>query len=102
MIDARKPSGSGSAGAEYVHTFSASNWVVSGSECAITIPAATHGLTGSVVDCHAFSLSSGVYHQDTWAALETYATVSDNGDIVLHYPDTSGYTGMVVLSAYAL
>lgn len=95
-------SGSGGGAGGYTHTFSISDWVSAGGEVTITIPAATHGLTGNAVDCQAFTLSSGVYRQSTWAALETYATVSGNGDIVVHYPNATGYDGMVVLSAYAL
>ena len=41
-----------------------------------------------------------MYRPGSWAALETYATVAENGDIVLHYPDTSGYDGQAVLSMY--
>lgn len=91
---------SGGSGSGYTHTFTAANWVKGTNEVTITIPAVTHGLTGTLVDCQAFSLISGNYRQNTWAAMETYATVSSNGDIVLHYPNNAGYNGAVILSAH--
>ena len=84
----------------YTTRFTASDWVAGEGECTLTIPAATHKMTGNVVTCRAFSSVSGVYRPGSWAALETYATAAENGDIVLHYPDTSGYDGQAVLSMY--
>ena len=84
----------------YTTRFTASDWVAGEGECTLTIPAATHKMTGNVVTCRAFSSASGVYRPGSWAALETYATAAENGDIVLHYPDTSGYDGQAVLSMY--
>lgn len=40
------------------------------------------------------------YRQNTWGAMMTYATLSENGDIVVHYPDPLGYAGKVVLSTF--
>ena len=88
--------------ASYVASFTAEQWTAGASESTITIPAATHKLSGSIVDCKAFASVSGGYRAGVWASLETYATVSDNGDIVLHYPDTSGYAGAAVLMAYEI
>ena len=84
----------------YTVEFNTSDWVVGESECTITIPAITHGMSGNVVDCKAFMLVSGVYEPGVWAALETYATIDSNNIITLHYPGSSGYTGRAVLSAY--
>ena len=77
----------------YTQNFDASDWVAGSGECTITIPAATHGMTGDTVTCQAYALVSGAYLPSVWAALETYATVGSNGDIVLHYPSTTGYAG---------
>ena len=84
----------------YTQNFDASDWVAGSGECTITIPAATHGMTGDTVTCQAYALVSGAYLPSVWAALETYATVGSNGDIVLHYPSTTGYAGRAVLSEH--
>lgn len=91
-----------SGGASYVASFTAEQWTAGTGESTITIPAATHKLSGSIVDCKAFASVSGGYRGGVWASLETYATVAENGDIVLHYPDTSGYAGAAVLTAYEI
>ena len=91
-----------SGGASYVASFTAEQWTAGTGESTITIPAATHKLSGSIVDCKAFASISGGYRAGVWASLETYATVAENGDIVLHYPDTSGYAGAAVLTAYEI
>ena len=83
----------------YTAVFSAGDWAAGAGECTITIPAGTHKLTGTAVDCRAFVFVSGQYRVGAWASLETYATVAGNGDIVLHYPDTAGYAGAVILTA---
>lgn len=88
--------------ASYVASFTAEQWTAGTGESTITIPAATHKLSGSIVDCKAFASISGGYRAGVWASLETYATVAENGDIVLHYPDTSGYAGAAVLTAYEI
>lgn len=84
----------------YTAAFSAEDWSAGAGECTITIPAGTHRLTGTAVDCRAFAFVSGQYRLGVWASLETYATVAGNGDIVLHYPDATGYSGAVILTAY--
>lgn len=91
-----------SGGASYVASFTAEQWTAGASESTITIPAATHKLSGNIVDCKAFTSISGGYRAGVWASLETYATAAENGDIVLHYPDTSGYAGVAVLTAYEI
>ena len=83
-------------------SFTAEQWTAGASESTITIPAATHKLSGNIVDCKAFTSISGGYRAGVWASLETYATAAENGDIVLHYPDTSGYAGVAVLTAYEI
>lgn len=88
--------------ASYVASFTAEQWTAGTGESTITIPAATHKLSGSIVDCKAFASISGGYRAGVWASLETYATVAENGDIVLHNPDTSGYAGAAVLTAYEI
>ena len=88
--------------ASYVASFTAEQWTAGTGESTITIPAATHKLSGNIVDCKAFASISGGYRAGVWASLETYATVAENGDIVLHYPDTSGYAGAAVLTAYEI
>lgn len=84
----------------YTARFSASDWAAGDGECTITIPAVTHKMKGNIVSCRAFSAVSGGYRPGSWAALETYATVAENGDIILHYPDVSGYDGQAVLAMY--
>ena len=91
------PSGGTSS---YVVSFTADQWTAGTGESTITIPAATHKLSGDIVDCKSFALVSGRYRSGVWASLETYATAEENGDIVLHYSDTSGYAGAAVLTAY--
>ena len=66
----------------------------------MTIPAADHGMTGIVSACNVFALVSEEYLSNCWAARETYATVSENGDIILHYPQSSGYAGAAALTSY--
>lgn len=84
---------------QYTSTFSASQWVAGSGERTITIAAATHGLKGSAVRFQFLSQKSGNYISGSWAALESYATMSSNGNIVLHCPGTAGYAGRVILSA---
>lgn len=90
-----------SGGAHYVSVFTAEDWVKAERDSTITISAATHKLAGPIVDCRAFIQISGGYRAGSWASVETYATVEGNGDIVLHYPDSVGYDGAAVLTAYA-
>lgn len=90
-----------SGGAHYVSIFTAGDWTKGERESTITISAATHKLTGTIMDCRAFTQISGGYRAGSWASMETYATVEGNGDIVLHYPDSVGYDGAAVLTAYA-
>lgn len=90
-----------SGGAHYVSVFTVEDWVKAERDSTITISAATHKLAGPIVDCRAFIQISGGYRAGSWASVETYATVEGNGDIVLHYPDSVGYDGAAVLTAYA-
>ena len=77
----------------YVHTFSAANW----SNGTITIPAATHGLTGSGVLAQFYHNVSGSYTAGTWACVESWAEINASTyAITLHGPST-GYAGKVVL-----
>lgn len=86
----------------YTKEFEAGDWSEDDDECTITIPAAEHGMAGDTVSCTAFmkDAETSEYRQNTWGAMGTYATLSENGDIVLHYPDPKGYGGKVVLSVY--
>lgn len=83
-------------GAAFVKTFAAADWTAGTEECTITIPATEHGMSGSAVTCQAASLSDGAYYPNTWAARETYATISSD-EITLHCSGTSGYAGLAVL-----
>lgn len=84
----------------YTREFEAEDWTEGDGECTITIPADDHVMTGDTVSCRAFmkDAKTSEYRQDTWGAMMTYATLSENGDIVVHYPDLPGYAGKVVLS----
>ena len=86
----------------YTKEFEAEDWTEGDDECTITIPADEHVMTGDTVSCHAFmkDAKTSEYRQNTWGAMMTYATLSENGDIVVHYPDFPGYSGKVVLNTY--
>ena len=87
-------------GAEfYVKTFSAGDWVQGSGERTITIPAAVHGMAGTVVQHQFASQRNGVYVTDSWAARESWTTREAEGDIVLHCSASSSYAGRVVLTA---
>lgn len=87
-------------GTEYcVKTFSAADWVQGSGERTITIPAATHGMAGAVLQHQFFSQRNGSYVTDSWAAKESYATLEASGDIVLHCAATTSYDGRAVLTA---
>ena len=79
----------------YRHLFAASDWSGT-SEMTLTIPAATHGISGSDVLCKAAVLSGTSYVEGTWAALATYATIDGTSrEITLHA--SSAYAGAVLL-----
>jgi len=78
----------------YFMSFAAGDW---DDAVTITIPAATHGLKGRDVTAQVSILSGGAYIKGTWASLETWALVQDNGDIVLHGPSVGGFDGTVLL-----
>lgn len=86
----------------YTREFEAADWTVGEDECTITVAVAEHGMVGDTVSCTAFTkdAETSEYRQNTWGAMMTYATLSGNGNIVVHYPDVVGYSGKVVLSAY--
>ena len=90
-------------GAAYVHPFTAADWTMDadGVSVTITIPGSTHGL-GSVkaVECQAFMLVNGVYRNNVWGAMETFAYVQADQSIVLKYPEVTGYDGMAVLRGF--
>lgn len=77
--------------------FSASDWVPGTEESTIAFPFLSGGVTGAVVTCQAFALVNSAYREDTWAAKETYATLSADGAVVLHCAGTAGYTGGAVV-----
>ena len=77
--------------------FSAENWVAGLGECTITVPFLEEAQAGAVVTCQAFALVDGAYRQDVWAARETYATLSSQGEVVLHCVGGSGYSGGAVV-----
>lgn len=80
-------------GAGYVKKFTANEWVDGTDDHTITIPAATHGMTGTVAMCIAQADTGR-----TWASIQTYATVERN-NITLHC--AGGYDGYAVLCLYA-
>lgn len=77
--------------------FASADWVAGAGECTITFPFLSGGQAGAVVTCQAFALTGGAYRQDVWAARETYATLSAQGEVVLHCAGESGYTGGAVV-----
>lgn len=83
----------------YVKTFTAAEWVQGSGERTITIPAAVHGMTGTVLQHQFASQRNGGYVTDSWAAKESYATLDTSGNIVLHCAATTSYDGRVVLTA---
>ena len=85
----------------YTHTFQKADWVQGTGEHTITIPAATHGLSGTVVSCQALALVSGIYRGGVWATVGTYATVNENLDIILHAAGDQFYDGMALLEAFS-
>lgn len=89
--------------APFVKTFDADDWTAAedDSECTITIPAGSHGLSG-LVSCRAFVLQDGAYRPGRWAALETWAEVASDGSAVLHYPSATGYAGCALLTSVAV
>lgn len=90
-------------GAEYyVKTFTAADWVQGSGERTITIPAAAHNMTGTVLYHQFASRRNGAYVTDSWAAKESYATLGASGDIVLHCAATTSYDGRAVLTAIQL
>lgn len=89
----------------YTRDFSESDWEDGeDGECTMTIPAYEHGMTGDTAECQAFIKVSGddgdEYRSNAWAAMETYATVAENGDVVVHYPHGEGYSGRLVLKMH--
>ena len=87
----------------YVHIFNSTDWVIGSSESTITIPTEEHGMSGALIQSKVFTLQDNGNHlQGCWADMETYATKDSNGNIILHLPSKSGYSGCAVLTAYAL
>lgn len=100
VFDFELPRGA-SAQLDYVHTFSTGDWVSEDLELTITIPAATHEREGTLMGYRIFAKGEdGVYRANVWAAMETYAVKAENGDIVLHYGESTGYDGRALLSTY--
>lgn len=79
----------------YRHVFSASDWTGS-SELTMTIPAATHGVTGEDVLCKVSVLSGSSYVQGTWAAQGTYATIDAASHIITLHTNTA-FAGAALL-----
>lgn len=96
----------------YLYNFTKGNWVkgslvqtvdsdhsVALYDYTITIPAATHGLSGSSVTANFSHKVNNVYRQNTWACIGSYATIANNV-ITLHYTASesdAGYEGQVQL-----
>ena len=80
-----------------VYVFDAGDWDTSSGECTLTISAEVHKKPRGTVLCQASVLVEGRYVSNAWAAVETYATMEENGDITLRYPESAGYTGRVML-----
>ena len=83
----------------FVKSFTAAEWSAGSGERTITIPAATHGMSGTAVQAQFFTLRFGTYVTGTWASMESYATIGSDNGIVLHCPGSAGYDGRVILTA---
>lgn len=79
----------------FAAAFDASDWTAGSGEYTLTYPLLSGAVTGAVVTCRVAALAGGVYRENVWAARETYATISDNGELVLHAAGSGGYDGTV-------
>lgn len=75
--------------------FDASDWTAGSGEYTLTYPLLSGNVTGAVVTCRVAALAGGMYRENVWAARETYATISGNGELVLHVAGSGGYAGTV-------
>lgn len=100
------PNAKGSSGGgtpSYTTTFQTSDWISSGSNCSLTIPKSDHGLSGNLAEFQIFSKdSNGDYLTNSWAAIETQVSVNENEDVVLSYPNSTGYDGAAIISLVTL
>ena len=81
----------------YVHTFTAANWVAGTDEATITIPAATHGITGAAVLYEFAHSVDGTYLPGTWACVESWAEIDSSTHVVTLHGPSDGYAGRVTL-----
>lgn len=77
----------------YTYTFTASDW----SSGTLTIPASTHGFTGSSIIFQFWHLISGSYTYGTWAGRESWAEIDPSTHVITLYGPTEGYGGKVVI-----
>lgn len=69
---------------KYYHTFKSTDWAEDGT---LTIPASVHGLTSTEgMTFRPLMLVDGIYRSDTWGALETWGSVDEDGNAILHFP----------------
>lgn len=79
----------------FAAAFDASDWTAGSGEYTLTYPWLSGNVTGAVVTCRVAALAGGMYRENVWAARETYATISGNGELVLHVAGSGGYAGTV-------
>lgn len=79
----------------FAAAFDASDWTAGSGEYTLTYPLLSGNVTGAVVTCRVAALAGGTYRENVWAARETYATISGNGELVLHVAGSGGYAGTV-------
>ena len=77
----------------YVRTFTAANW----SNGTLTIPAATHGFTGSGVLAQFMHLVNGSYVPGTWACIESWAEINASTHVITLHGPSAGYAGKVTI-----
>lgn len=87
----------------FVYSFSANDWIAGNDGSTITIPAATHGITGTDIIAQFWHQVSGVYLFNTWGCIESWAEIDASTHIItLHFANSpgdseAGYTGKVVI-----
>jgi len=91
------PTGEAPAGTPkiYYMTFTAANWIASGGEYIINIPAYTHGLTSGHVTAQFWS-GTTVLSGNTWAAKGSFARIDGSKQITL-VSSEGAYDGAVLL-----
>lgn len=82
----------------YQVDFTAADWVEEMGEHTLTIPQSIHHLSGTALVCKALAQTAAGLVTNAWCALETYATLAEDGAVVLHVSGGSAYSGRAVLT----